>query len=110
MDIFIIQNSYQNKHLVVVNGDVYVYRYENVNLLNQFYLFKQKMLLLVKKKVCTITEFSGAEDEEEFNGNTLLLKCEDKEYVYISGLEIFNFKTDDKVIVYISLMGKNMIQ
>ena len=27
----------------------------------------------------------------------------------ISGLEIFKFKTDDKIIDYISLMGNNMI-
>ena len=39
----------------------------------------------------------------------LLLECEDNEYVYISGLEIFKFKMDDKIIDYISLMGNNMI-
>ena len=38
-----------------------------------------------------------------------LLECENNEYVYISGLEIFEFKTDDKIIEYISLRGNNMI-
>ena len=56
-----------------------------------------------------MTEFSGAGDKIDFDGNTLLLECEDNEYVYFSGLEIFNFKTDDKIIDYISLMGNNMI-
>ena len=56
-----------------------------------------------------MTEFSGAEDKEGFDGKTLLLECGNNEYVYISGLEIFKFKTDDKVIDYISLMGNNMI-
>ena len=37
------------------------------------------------------------------------LECWDNEYVYISGLEIFNFKTDDRIVDYISLMGNNMI-
>ena len=37
-----------------------------------------------------------------------LLEFEDNEYVYISGLEIFKLKTDDKIIDYISLMGNNM--
>ena len=56
-----------------------------------------------------MTEFSGVEDKGEFDGTTLLPECEDNEYVYISGLEIFKFKADDKIIDYISLMGNNMI-
>ena len=56
-----------------------------------------------------MTEFSGAEDEEEFDGNTLLLECENNELVHISGLEIFKFQTDDKIIDYISLMGNNIV-
>ena len=31
------------------------------------------------------------------------------ENVYISGLEITEFRTDDKILDYISLMGNNMI-
>ena len=55
-------------------------------------------------------EFSGATDNSsDIDGNTLLLQCENNEYVYISGLEVFKFKTDDKIIDYISLMGNNMI-
>ena len=57
-----------------------------------------------------MTEFSGAADNSsDFDGNTLLHQCENSEYVYISELEIFKFKTDDKIIDYISLMGNNMI-
>ena len=37
-----------------------------------------------------------------------LLECRDKEYVYISESENIDFKTDDKIIDYISLMGNNM--
>ena len=55
-----------------------------------------------------MTQFSGANDSSSFDGNTLLLECENNEYVYISGLEIFKFKTDDKIIDYISLRGNNM--
>ena len=53
--------------------------------------------------------FFQAEDIEEFDGNILLLECENNEYVYISGIEIFIFKTGDKIIDYISLIGNNMI-
>ena len=57
-----------------------------------------------------MTKFSGAADNSsDFEGNTLLPQCENDEYVYISGLEFFKFKTDDKIIHYISLMGNNMI-
>ena len=57
-----------------------------------------------------MTEFSGSADNSSgFDGNTLLLECQDNEYVYISGLEITNFNTDDKNIDYISLMGNNMV-
>ena len=56
-----------------------------------------------------MTEVSGAEDKVEFDGNTFLLECEDTEYVYISGLENFNFKTDDEILDYISFMDNNMI-
>ena len=56
-----------------------------------------------------MTQFSGANDSSGFDGNTLLLECENNEYVYISGLEIFKFKTDDKIIDYISLIGNPMI-
>ena len=54
-------------------------------------------------------EFSGAGDKIGLDGNTLLLECENIDYAYVSGLEIFQFKTDDKIIDYISLIGNNMI-
>ena len=56
-----------------------------------------------------MTEFSGANNSHDYDGNTLLLEFEHNEYVYISGLEISKFKTDDKVIDYISLIDNNMI-
>ena len=36
-----------------------------------------------------MTEYSGALNNSNFDGNTILLECEDSKYVYISGLEIF---------------------
>ena len=56
-----------------------------------------------------MTQFSGAaNNSSDFDGKTLLLEFENNEYVYISGLEIFKFKIDDKIIDYISLMSNNM--
>ena len=56
-----------------------------------------------------MTDFSGTVDNVGFDDKTLLLEVEDNEYAYISGLENFKFKTDDKVIDYISLMGNNIV-
>ena len=55
-----------------------------------------------------MTEFSGANDSSDFNGNTILLECEDNVYIYISGLEISKFKTNDTFIDYTSFLGHNM--
>ena len=104
-----IQNNYRSRYLVVIDGDVYVYKYEKRKFDKPFLSFKPKHIFIGESKVCPMTDFSGAGDEIDFEGNTLLLECEDNEYVYISRLEIFQFKTDDKFIDYISLMGNNMV-
>ena len=56
-----------------------------------------------------MTQFSGALNNSNFDRNTILLECEDSKYVYVSELEIFEFRTDDKILDYLSLMGNNMI-
>ena len=109
MDIFMIQYNYESKCLVVIDGDVYVYKYEKCKFDQPFLSFQPKHIFIGKSKVCPMTESSGANDSSGFDGNTLLLEFENNEYVYISGLEIVSFKTDDKIRDYISLMGNNMI-
>ena len=44
-----------------------------------------------------MTEFSGALQNADLDGYTILLESEDNNYVYISGLEIFEFRTSDKI-------------
>ena len=109
MDIFMIQYNYQSKYLVIIDGDVYVYKYEKCKFDQPFLSFQPKHIFIGKSKICPMSEFSGANNSHGYDGNTLLLEFEDNEYVYISGLEIFKFKTDDKIIDYISLIGNNMI-
>ena len=108
MDIYINQHNYRNKYLVVINGDVYVYKYEKCEFDKPFLAFKPKHFFIGKSKVCPMTDFPCAGNKNDFDGNTILLECEDNENVYISGLEFCKFKTDDKIIDYISLMGNNM--
>ena len=55
-----------------------------------------------------MTDISEVDDSSDIDGNAFLLESEDNEYVYISGFETFIFKTDDKIMDYISLMGNNI--
>ena len=87
---------------------MYVYKNEKCNFDQPFLSFQPKHIFIGKSKVCEMTEFSGAGDSSDFDGNTSLLECGDNEYVYISGFEISKFKTDDKIIEYISVMGNNI--
>ena len=65
-----------------------------------------------KSQLCNMTEFSGAEDKEVFDGNTVLLKIGEENnkhrYVYIGGDRVCSFLTNDKIYKYISNMGNNL--
>ena len=65
-----------------------------------------------KNQLCDMTEFSGAEDEEIFDGNTILLEIGKENnkhrYVYIGGDMVLSFLTDDRIYKYISNMGNNL--
>ena len=101
--------NYENKFLVVIiDSIVYVYKNKICKFDPPLFKFQAKNVFIGKSKVCPMTEFSGVVSSE-FDGNTLLVECENNEYVYFSGLEITKFKIDDKIIDYISLMGNNMI-
>ena len=104
-----IKFNYPSKYLVVIDGDVYVYKYEKCKFDQPILSFKPKHIFIGKSKVCPMTQFSGAIDSSGFDGNTLLLVCENNEFVYFSELEIFKFKKDGKIIDYLSLIGNNMI-
>ena len=66
-----------------------------------------------KSQLCNMTEFSGAEDKEVFNGNTILLEVgkenNKNRYVYIGGDQVCNFLTNDQIYKYISNMGNNLV-
>ena len=81
---------------------------KNVNLTNPSSVFRQIKFFVGKSRVCDMTQFSGANESSDSDGNTNLLECADSEYVYFSGCGIINFKTDDKIIDHNSLMGNNM--
>ena len=105
MDFFIKQFNYRFRYsVVIIDANVYVYKYEKYKFDPPFLFFQIKNIFIGKSNACLLTDFSGAGDKIVFDGNTLLLECETSEHVYIPGLEIFQFKTDDKIIDCISLM------
>ena len=74
-----MQHNYRNRDLVVIDGDVYVYKYDRYKFDPPILSFEPKHIFIGKPKVCEMTEFSGAVDNSsDFEGNTLLLEVEHK--------------------------------
>ena len=94
-DIFMIQHNYQSKYLVVMNENthVFVYKYEKCKFDQPFLSFQAKNIFIGKSKICAMIDFSGPLNDSNFDGNTILVECEDSKNVLSSGLEIFEFKT-----------------
>ena len=100
-----MQYNYQSRYLVVINEITYgsVYKYEKQNIDQPFISFKPKHIFIGESNVCEMAKFSGAVIFD-FNDITILPECENNEYVYSSGLQIFTLKTNNKIVNYISLM------
>ena len=75
----------KKKYLVVIiDSIVYVYKKKICKFDPPLFSFQAKNVFIGKSKVCPMTEFSGAaNNSSEFDGNTLLLECENNEYIYI---------------------------
>ena len=54
-----------------------------------------------KSQLCDMTDFSGANDREIFDGNTILLNIgkeyKKHKYIYIGGDQVCPFLTEDKI-------------
>ena len=79
MDIFMIQYIYRSEFLVVIDGDVYVYKDGKCKFDIPILSFKPKHNFIGKSKVCPMTHFSRANDSSGVDGNTFLLECENNE-------------------------------
>ena len=109
--IYITENNI--KCLVVTfknNGLVRVQKFQDVSDdKNIIYEVNPMKSFIGKSQLCNMTEFSGAEDREVFNGNTILLNIGKENnrhrYVYIGGDKICSFLTNYKIYKYISNMG-----
>ena len=66
--------------------------------------------ILGKTQLCDMTEYSGAEDKEVYDGNTFLLKIgeENNKHRHVGGDMVCSFLTNDRIYKYISNMGNNL--
>ena len=95
------------------NEMIRVQKLEDVSIdKNVIYEVNPMETFIGKSLYCDITEFSGAEDKEVFNGNTILLKVSEENnrhrYVFIGGDMVCSFLTNDKIYKYISNMGNSL--
>ena len=112
--IYITENN--TKHYGVTfqnNGYNKVQKFEDISEdKNIIYKVNPMETILGKSQLCNTTEFSGAEDKEVFDGNTILLEINAENnkhrYVYIGGDMICSFLTNDRNYKYISNMGNNL--
>ena len=82
IDIYIMHYNYEINYLVVIiDTTVYVYKNKICKFDPPLFSLQAKNVFIGKSKICPMTEFSGACDKIDFDGNTLLLECEDNEYV-----------------------------
>ena len=79
---------------------------------NIIYEVHPKDAFVGKSQLCDMTEFSGAEDKEVFDGNTVLLEIGKKNnkhrYVNIGGDMVCSFLIIDGIYKKISNMGNNL--
>ena len=78
-------------------------------------------IFIGKGRICRMNEMSAACVSSDFDGNTILVGSDDfgynqslstrgdNEFIFISGFEIIEISTEDEILYFISLMGKNMI-
>jgi len=67
--------------------------------------FDAKHIFIGKSPLNKMTKFSGGHGKR-FDGNTILIQIDDKEYVYI-GEQIYKFKSYGKIVKYESPVGNN---
>ena len=77
-----MQYNYRFRYFVVLDGDVCVYKYDKCKVDQLFVCFRPIYTFIGKSKVCEMTQASGvAGNSSNFDGNTVLLECEDNEHV-----------------------------
>ena len=95
------------------NGYIKVQRLKDVSKdKNIIYEINPMESFIGKSQLCDMTKFSGSEDKEVFDGNTILLEIGQEnnkhKYVYIGGDMVCSILANDRIYKHISNMGNNL--
>jgi len=86
-----------NKNIIIINN--------NNNNNQELYRYKFDNIFIGKSIKNKMTTFSGGYGDQ-FDGNTILLKIVNNDYIYI-GNKIIKFKSIDEIVSYFSYVGNN---
>ena len=112
--IYVTENNCQCYVVTLQNkGWVEIQKLEDVsNDKNFIYEVIPMETFISKSQLCNMTEFSGAKGKEVFDGNTIFFEIGTENnkhmYVYIGGVMVCSFLTNDRIYKYISNMGNNL--
>ena len=112
--IYVAENNCQRLAITFKNnGMIRVQKLEDVSIdKNIIHKINPIETFIGKSLLCNMTEFSGAEDREAFNGNTILVKIGEENnkhsYVYIGEDQVCSFQTNDINYKNISIMGNKL--
>ena len=112
--IYVAENNCESLAVTVRNkGWIRIQRLKDVSdNENIIYEVNPMETFIGKSLLCNMTEFSGADDKEVFDGNTILLRIGEENnkhrYVYIGGNMVCSFLTNDKFYKYVSNMGNKL--
>ena len=113
--IYVAENNCQRLAVTFKNnGVIKVQKLEDVTEdKNIIYKVNPMETFIGRSRLCEMTDFSGAEDKEVHDGNTILIKVgvenNKHRYVYIGGDQVCSFLTNDKIYKNISNMGNNLV-
>ena len=85
-----MNHNYRFIYLVVINGGIYVYKYNKYKFDRPFLSFQPKRIFIGRSKVCRMTNSSGALENTDFDGNTILLECGKINTFIFPGLRFLN--------------------
>lgn len=105
---YLTHNNYYRAYKVkVTDNKVDVFFHTGNELYTPLFSYNPERIFIGKSPLNSMTSFSGGHGPA-FDGNSVLLHIEDDKYVYI-GHVIYEFRSQNKIIDYISPVGNNCV-
>ena len=103
--------NYRARHLLTIKDEnqIEIYEHDICNSKEALLVIKAKEISDEKSCFYEITQMMDYHISG-YDGNTILLGGDDNEHIFVFGIEFIKFSTEDKTMVFISLLGNNMIR